>query len=431
MRPLALAVLIALAGCDRAPLAPDGPQLLIADPDLGVVQFESSLTLRLLPPEFSGPLAVRVGGRTVPFDSAQGAFVLDVELERGLNRLPLEVTDDTDQTERDTLFAVHLPLRAVALPGFANAPAQADAAAAPLAPGLSVVAGGSDANDRALDSAVLIRSDGSRLTQSVSSLDQARTGHTATAVEGGVLLLGGTTTDAPASAADFVGSGERISLSDLSPFAEVEGDVRRTRHTTRALTLDGVTYLYLYGGVVPTSGGLARSGTVDVFEYRPGGDQPRLVRLSPEGGSGGFTVLSDHLQFATGATSSAVLGLAESDPVSFAFDWSLPGTASFPFSLRSSPAGGAVTARTRAASVDLGGGLALVSGGLGADGETLSSLEVYSAQANRGFLVPLSVRLQTPRYDHVATILPNGRIVIGGGRTSASRPLSSYESFLF
>ena len=420
---------MALAGCDRAQLDPVGTELLVAMPDLGVVQLEPDLALRLVPPEFSGALTVRVGGRAVAFDSTEGAFVVDVQLERGLNLLPVEVTDDTDQTERDTLYAVYFPIRPLSLPGFAGAAARADAAAAPLATGQAVITGGSDAAGQALATTTVVQASGGQLSQSAGALSTARTGHTATATADGVLLLGGTSTDTPASSADFVSQGEWVRTGGESRVIEVEGGLQRTRHTARALTLDGVTYLYLYGGVVPAGSGLARSGTVDIYEFQPGGVEARLVRLSPPGGSGGFTVLSDHLQLATGATSATVLGLAGADPVSFAFDWSLPGTAAFPFSLRASPASGAVQARTRAAAVDLGGGLSFVSGGRGEGGETLGSLEIYSAQAGRSFLVPLSVRLQRPRYDHSATIFPGNRIVIGGGRTDGGAPLSSYESF--
>lgn len=429
MRFLALICLLALVGCDRAELDPVGTELLVADPDLGVVQLDPNLTLRLLAPEFSGPLAVRVNDAVVDFDSTAGAFVLDVQLVRGLNRLPVEVTDDTGQTERDTLYAVHFPITPLGLPGLVNAQARADAAAVTLSSDQALTTGGSNSAGQAQATATLIRTSGGQLSQSTVSIQTARTGHTATLVNGGALLLGGTTTDTPASASDFVTQAELITSGDQSRIIPIDGGLQRTRHTTRALTLDGVTYLYLYGGVIPSGRDLARSGTVDIYEYQPDGFESRLVRLSPQGGSGGYTVVSDHLQLATGATSATVLGLAQSDPVSFQFDWSVPGTATFPFSLRASPAGRGARARTQAAAVDLGGGLSLISGGRDSGGQTLNSLEIYSSEAGRGFLVPLSLRLQVPRYDHSATIFSGGRIVIGGGRTDGGAPLSAYEAF--
>ena len=430
-RLLSLACLVAAGGCDRAVLDPVGAELLVSDPDLGVVQLDPDLSLRLLAPEFGGPLAVQVAGRPVPFDSAQGAFVVDVRLARGLNALPVTVTDDAGAVERDTLYAVYLPLQPVRLSGLTGATRRADAAAAPVSSDQWIVSGGTGPDGRALASADDLTQNGSGAVQAQTfALQTARTGHTATPLDGGVLLLGGTATDTPGGTADFVSDGEWVGPDGQTRRVSVAGGLARTRHTARALSTEDGTYLYLYGGVAPRGDGLARSGTIDVYEVDRGSFELALTRLSPTGGSGGFTAVADHLQIETGATTAAVRGLAPDEPVAFSFVWSRPGTATFPFSLLVAPARVPPTApRTRAAAVPIGGGLALVVGGQAASGDLLSTVEVFSTETGRTFRLPASVGLQTPRTDPVATFLDGGRIVVAGGRTAGGAVISGYEAF--
>lgn len=418
-----------LAGCDRARIDPVGTELLVADPDLGVVQLSPALTLRLRPPEASGPLTVTVSGREAAFDSLEGAFVIETTLARGLNRLPVTVVDDAGTLERDTLDAVYLPIQPIGVPGALGLTPRSDAAAAALTSGVWLVSGGLDASDRPRPTADIVRQGSAGLlVQEVGAL-APRTGHTATSFDGGALLVGGTSTAEARSGADFAATAEWVDAAGRTRPVEVVGGIARTRHTTRLVTTDGVPYLYLYGGVTPSGDAVTRSGRIDVYEVAVTGEGYRLTRLSPSSGSGDFTPVADHLQVQTGATSAAILGLAPAGTVAFGFDWTLPGTATFPFSLRTRPVDGLFTDRTRAAAADLGAGLSLVLGGRTAQGEVLGSLEVYAGEVDRSFLVPLSVRLQAPRYDHVATILGPGRIVIGGGRGTGGAVLSSYESF--
>lgn len=428
---LLLVCLAAAGGCDRAVLEPVGTDLLVADPDLGVVQLDPDVTLRLRAPEFSGPLTVRVNRQPAPFDSAQGAFVVRVQLARGLNALPVDVTDDAGAVERDTLYAVHLPIQPVRLSGLAGAARRADAGAGAVSSAQWVVAGGTGPDGRALASADDVTQGSSGQVQAQTfALQTARTGHTATPLDGGVLLLGGTTTDAPSRAADFVAGGEWVGPDGRTRPVSVDGGVGRTRHTARALSTEAGTFLYLYGGLAPAGDGVARSGTVDVYRVDGTDFESGLVRLSPAGGTGSFPAVADHLQVETGATSAAVRGLGADEPVAFSFVWSRPGTATLPFSLRAAPARTPpATARAGAASVDVGGGLALVVGGRTAGGEALATLEVFSAETGRSFLVPPSVGLRTARYDHAATFLGGGRIVVAGGRTDGGAVISAYEAF--
>ena len=195
-----------------------------------------------------------------------------------------------------------------------------------------------------------------------------------------------------------------------------------------------MTYLYLYGGRVPSGSAIVESGTVDVFEVVEGEGPVQLERLSPPGGSGAFEPVSDHVQIRTSRASAVQLGLGGGGPVASRFVWTTPGTALFPFSLLADEVTPTHTPRVGAALVQLEDGLSLVIGGRDRDGETLSSLEVYSPVANRSFTFPSSVtspspvELVVPRSDAIATMLGTDRIVISGGRSRTGTTLVAYES---
>ncbi|HZS40556.1 MAG TPA: kelch repeat-containing protein [Polyangia bacterium] len=70
--------------------------------------------------------------------------------------------------------------------------------------------------------------------------------------------------------------------------------------------------------------------------------------------------------------------------------------------------------------------LAFAAGGLGAAGP-LASIETFDP-ATMSF-AQSGAQLATPRYDHTATLLPDGRVLIAGGLDAAGRPLASAEIF--
>jgi hypothetical protein len=84
------------------------------------------------------------------------------------------------------------------------------------------------------------------------------------------------------------------------------------------------------------------------------------------------------------------------------------------------------SARTRHRSVRLVSGDVLVTGGMGAKGETLGSAE----RLRRGTDVfePLAPML-TPRKDHTLTLLEDGRVLVVGGSSVGNRPVGSIEMF--
>lgn len=436
MRCLAALALVALlGGCDRARVDPGGVTLLAADPDLSTVRLDPKLDLRLTPAGIGGRIDVAVNGETLPFDSTEGAFVLRTTLGVGLNPFRLAVTDDEGTVRRDTLFAVHLPLRPVSLVAPQVSVARVGAAAVVVANGQIAVTGGADETGRALASVTLLDPSGSRIGERSAPLLAPRAGHTASVLASGqVLLLGGATAARPSGPGDFVRTAELLDPNGLtSALIGVDGDVARAGHTAHVLNDGQDTYVYLFGGRVPAGSGTVVTGTVDVYrlEATP---ELKLVRISPPGGAGAFARLADHVQAPLGPRRAAVLGrTSEGDPAAVLFEWFVPGTTVFPFEMRSRALPEAAVGRTGAAAVDLsavtqGDRLALLLGGEGEDGP-LGTMEVVAPDIGRRFPVPHEVGLAVPRSGHTATILPGGRIVVSGGRSASGTALLTLEAF--
>ncbi len=429
-RLVALACLLALAGCDRIPIDPVGTDLLVASPDLDVVFLDRDLRVTLVPNGPSGPLTLRIRGKEIDFDSTAGAFIYEKQLDRGLNVYPVSVTDEAGGTRVDTLYAVYLPAAREPLAGANDGVARAGATATEVGQGRTVVAGGVGSSGTALATASRLRRAGAQVVSDEVALLTARVGHTATPVAGGILLLGGATRLDATTPADFVSSAEFITNDGAGPSVQVVlgGDApTRADHVARALTLDGVTYVYLLGGRVPTGSGATLSQTIDV--YRVLTDPIRLDQLSPAGGASGFATILGPTLAPTGPATAAVFGLTGDDGASLALRWSTPGTGTFPFSLSVRTAAPLLAPRAGAATVDLGDGLALVVGGRGPSGAPVGTFEVYAAQADRVFRFPDAFQLQVPRSEHIATIFDGNRIVVSGGRPANGGPIVAYEAF--
>ncbi len=440
-RVLLVLALLALSACDRQRVDPLDSQLAVSSPDLGVVLLEPDLTLRF---DTAGPASgatVRIDGAEVPRDSVGGGFVYQTTLARGLNALRVEITDEAGDVRRDTLYALHLPIQ---LSGSLAPPSanvrRVGAAAAPLDNSRVLITGGLGAGTDALSTATVLTVFGSQVSSTEIPLEEGRVGHTATRLpDGQVLVLGGVRTRNP-GANDFVGTAEVVTPGDLSATPLDEGGPRRAYHTARALRLDGRTYVYAIGGIVPAGSGYAPSRTADVFEYVPG-VFPRLDRLTPPGGASvdGLAAVVGGALIPTSTQESVLFGLSEDDEsVARRLIWRTPGAA-YPFALTARAAAPLATARTDAAGVPLdavagGDGLVLVAGGRTASGRALATVEVYAPGAGRTFRFPdgadpsvPGALLASPRFAHTATMLGGGRILITGGLGDSNVPLASLE----
>jgi hypothetical protein len=72
-----------------------------------------------------------------------------------------------------------------------------------------------------------------------------------------------------------------------------------------------------------------------------------------------------------------------------------------------------------------------VVGGRDGSGTPLGLLDVYAAAVDRTFRVPEAVRLAVPRFGAGATLSPDGRILVVGGRTRSGAASAAVEVFSF
>ena len=433
MRPAAaLCLLIALAGCERPLVDPVTSPVEVLGLDLDEVRTEATLPLRL---RVAGATALTVNGAEATADALPGVFTLDARLALGLNRLGVRATDETGVVASDTLAVLYLPLTSNLAAVSALPSVRTEAGVA--ADGARVlVTGGVGPSGAALASMAVLMPAGARFAGADVPLLAQRAGHTASALPGGgVLLVGGATAETPARPSDFVATAEWIppGASQSRAVALPEGTALRAGHTARALRTNGVTTVTLYGGLVPSGTGAVPSGTIDVFEWREATES--LVRLSPPGGAGAFDAATGHVQIPIldrAGTTNRAADVVFAGTFAARFDFAAPGT-NYPYSLDAQTTAPLRVPRTDAAGAPLAlPGLALVAGGRdaqGAQGAVLASAEVYAAAVDRTFRLPTGVRLITARAGAGATLLPDGRILIAGGRTAAGAPSSAIDVF--
>ncbi len=435
MRALALACLVAatLAACDRVPIDSGQSELVLASPDLSFVLLQPGLSVRFEPTGPSGAVSLRIRNEAIDFDSTAGAYVYTRSLDPGLNAFDYTITDSEGDVTRDTFYAVYLPLEASTLVSPNDGVARTAAAVSALSGGRVLVSGGSGGSGPALASASVQSQDGPFITTREIALLRGRAGHTATAYAQGSLLLGGASTATPEVGSELVREPEFIDAEGVARPVAVASDAlpERTGHVAKAVVVGGETYVTLFGGVTPITGGLGPSGTVDVYRVLPAGASVRLERLTPAGGAGGFPTLSGATLAETGPTSALVTGLTADGGVTLALSWRPVPAGALPFSLDVAEVGALRTPRADAAAVDLGNGLALVTGGRDANGVTLGSIEVYAAAARQAFRFPTDIALAVPRSGHIATIFGGNRIVVSGGRPSSGGPVVAREAFTF
>ncbi len=414
-----LLLIVATTGCERPLVDPLQSPIETVGTDLGEVLTAADLLLRL---RVGGATALTVNGAPTVLDAGTGVFSRDLTLSPGLNALAVQATDASGVVAADTLYALFLPVTVDAAAASGLPSARSEAAMA-VSGDRVLVTGGVGVGGGALATMAVLTPSGRRFTGTDEALLAARAGHTASGVPGGgVLLVGGARLETPTALADFVTTAEWIPPGQTQPRAvSVTGGLpRRAGHTARVLT-DGVqTTLYLYGGLVPEGSGVVPSGTIDVFRWTAATET--LERLSPDGGAGAFAAVAGHVQIpvlggdgAAGRATDLVFGGA----LAARLDFSTPGT-SYPFSLDAQTLAPLTVPRTDAAGAPIQrAGLALIAGGRDLRGTLLASLEVYSVQAEQSFRVPVGVRLAAARAGAAATLFPDGRILVAGGRTES------------
>jgi hypothetical protein len=71
----------------------------------------------------------------------------------------------------------------------------------------------------------------------------------------------------------------------------------------------------------------------------------------------------------------------------------------------------------------------LVVGGVDSTGNALASAELYDPAAASGSKWTSTGNLTIPRFGHIATLMPNGQVLVMGGRNASNPTLSSAEIY--
>ena len=419
------AILLGATACERPFVEARAPEIEIVSPDLSTVLVDSVATLRVRAVSFRSVERVTVNDTPMHFAPERGTWEAGMRFEKGLNALVLSAVDAADVERRDTVFAVYLPFRVSSEAPALEAPLAGHAAVL-LADGSLLLTGGvSRADGEARRDAHLLPPGAARFERLDARMVEPRTGHTATLLpDGRVLLLGGSRSDSLSSTASLVEAAEVFDpgARTFAPVPVLGEPIRRAHHTAVPRPAADGVLIDLYGG----------RGDV---RYRP---EPRLgIRDDLRG----FLFARDTLFALSPApgpliepvTGHTVTPLDAADPIaarrflvlgSF-FDGGFVEQTHFIFDYRPGVgilidrAAPAAIPRTLHAAVHVAPGMVLLLGGhQGAPASALDVPEVYVEPAGRSFRFPASEELPRKRYAFTATILPSRRILLTGGFTS-------------
>ncbi len=431
------ALLVMLSACERPFVEVSTPGIEIVAPDLSTVFVESNVLFSISARSFRPVKEVRLNGMPMTLDPQSDLWEITVAFEWGLNTLVIEAIDVDDVVGLDTAYAVYMPFRFVL-----NAPRMPEPRGghtATLLPGGSLLlTGGTDRlNGPAHDDAFLFAPNGTRFEFMDNTLNVARTGHTATRLpDGRVLILGGSRTNDISDISDLV---ETVEIFDPATMQfdvlSFEGQpIRRTFHTAVLRTVSSSLTIDLYGGRGDVRyGDNPRLGTRrDLRSFELVGDT--LVALNTlasapflEAAISGHTETSI-LTLPPGALNSyLILGSffdnLGADEVSFQIDYTgSPG-------LLLSEVPPMLTPRTRHAVEPIGSGFLVVFGGHQASSsEVLDLTELYNQQADRFFQFPNTSRA-VKRFGQTATNLSARRILLTGGFAADGNSLAFSEFF--
>lgn len=422
---LVLACLVLLvSACDR-PFVERAPATfeVVSPQDPSAVIAQRSVTVSIEVSSSRNIQRVQISGEAMHFDEQNAVWVDTLQLRTGLNRFPLTAYDAQEVAGRDTLYLAHAQHALNTVTGALPDPRGGHAAARIPGSALLIAGGAEHAGGSAQNDAYLLPTNQLQAQRLNASLQVARTGHTATALpDGRVLLLGGSTTDDPSSAAALVEAAELYDPESRT-FSRVplQGTgVQRTLHTAFLLEHDPP--------VVAVYGGQGHAGAEPDSRLAPRRDLRRfllrndsLIALDPDFGPLLPSVsrrLSGHTQTALGSAPASeyfVAGavLNEQDTASVTFRLLTP--AIDDVDVR--PAPPLHMLRTRHAAAPFQDELVWLFGGHqpGRVGtRVLRSVELHAPRIQQAFHLPPG-DLPAPRYALTATKRAEGRILLLGG----------------
>lgn len=427
-----------LAACQRPFVEVRPPDIEVLAPDLSVVQALDTIRLQVRASSFRDVQRVQIGSALMDYNAGADAWELSIRLSPGLNRLVASAYDEGDVVGADTLYAIHLAFSVE--PGPSLGEPLGGHTATRLLDGRILVTGGARTwRGQAQRSALVFDPDNTRFSALPNLLVTARTGHTATLLpDGRVLIVGGSSQDAPDALGDLVDEAELFDpVTDTFKPVPVSGPpIRRAGHTALLRTTSVGPVIDLLGGqgdidYSPPRFGIRR----DLSTYLLRNDS--LISLTPAPGPF-IEAITGHTQVALTEARLGTLArylITDSyfidqqiEQTSFVMDYTNPlGVDLLPTETNFIP-------RTRHAAVLLVDELVVLFGGWQGQPQTvLDDAELYVEEAGRYFRLPLEqgTGRSTKRFGHTATKLSPSRILLLGGFSSDGNALGSSEFFIF
>lgn len=425
--PLA-ALAALLAACERPFVEPERPEIEIVSPDLTTIFPNTKLQLEVRVDGPRGIERVEVNGDTLTYDPEQQLWLFDFALRFGLNRLVFAAIDVDDRTTMDTVYAMHGTFSVDRNTPLLPEPRGGHTATL-LDDGRLIILGGTrTVTADALDSGLKWFPPEGDIEPLGSSLFAARTGHTASLLpDGRILILGGAIREPTETVQDLVETAE-IFDPETETFRQitVDGDpIRRAFHTASVHRDGDQVFVDIYGGLGDTqyrpspSFGVRRD--LRRFVLQDGA----LMALSPAPGPSLDYALWGHTQtrpflFDQSANRRFVvtgMSTAGADPEAVGFLIAYGSAAGILQQSLPPPN----RPRTRHAAAFVGNGfVGFFAGHAGAASSPINDVEVFSDEAERYFIFPES-NVLLRRYGLSATNLPDGRILLVGGYFSAGQ----------
>ena len=264
---LIICTAILITGCERPFVEVSQPEIEVLAPDLSEAQTEPVITLRVRATSFRPVGSVFLNGSPMArSEQNEASWELAIVLRLGLNALVLDATDIDDVARRDTVYAVYLPYRMTL-----NAPplpsGRGGHATVRLPSGDILVTGGAEfVGGPAQSEAFLLGFDTERFSTLPNRMIHPRTGHTASLLPNGhILIAGGSRNDNVVSVTDLIENVEIYSPEE-SAFREIQisgQPIRRTQHTAIVRNTGQEVFLDLLGGQGDT-----RYGSNPFFGFR-------------------------------------------------------------------------------------------------------------------------------------------------------------------
>ena len=426
-----------LSACERPFVEVSTPSIEIVSPNLSIVLVEELVAFSVSASSFREVREVRLNGVPMVFDPESNRWDATFTLARGLNTLVAEAIDVDNTVGVDTAYAVYLPFRfAQNGPGM---PEPRGGHTATLGPGgnLYVIGGTERLAGPAHSDAFRLLPGGPRFEPIADTLNVARTGHTATRLpDGRILILGGGRKNDVGNILDLVETVEIFDPAteqfDVVPFSGQP--IRRALHTAVLRSVDSQLIVDLYGGRGDIRyGDEPRVGIRrDLRSFEFVGDS--LVALNTLASAPFLdAAISGHTETSVVAAAPGVLNSylilgaffdnVGTDEVSFRVDYTAPPDI---FLTDAAPM---TIPRTRHAAGTLGNGFLAVFGGRqGSISSVLNRNELYNDQVNLFFRLP-DLSPSVKRFGHTATNLSAQRILLVGGFAADGNSLAFSEFF--